>query len=266
MSASSSSFFPIVESGKRYGLVKGTALQAIGQEEKAFVNANPSVLVMHGLGELRSQPAEFFDELVVSEAFADTSNAESWGKLCEILKPGGKLYVRFPVGLTSAEDASARLLLGGFVKATVSPLMTAVAEKPSWQAAMPLKKKANKSSVWKLAAEAGEIVDEDALLAENDCGGTLAPLDGLGPIKKKACKNCSCGLADAEKVSSDITPTPAEEKSEAGGCGSCAKGDAFRCGGCPYLGTPAFTPGTKPQVIVKADGTKSLMLDMTSEI
>ena len=44
------SFFPIVEQGKKYGLVKGVEVQAITQEEKAFVNANPSVIVFHGLG------------------------------------------------------------------------------------------------------------------------------------------------------------------------------------------------------------------------
>lgn len=36
----------------------------------------------------------------------------------------------------------------------------------------------------------------------------------------------------------------------------CFKGDAFRCGGCPYRGQPAFKPGM--------GGT--VMLDLSSDI
>ncbi|CCH58726.1 hypothetical protein TBLA_0A09410 [Henningerozyma blattae CBS 6284] len=82
-----------------------------------------------------------------------------------------------------------------------------------------------------------------------------------GVKRKKACKDCSCGLKEEEEAEIDgvraaqdrvvVQFTPAElteidftiEGKKVGGCGSCTLGDAFRCDGCPYLGLPAFTPG-----------------------
>jgi hypothetical protein len=268
MTSKPSSFFPSapLDATKKYGFVKGVSVHGLTLEEKQFLNANQSVTVFHGVGELRAQAKESLDVLMVGEGLSETSNAEAWGKLCDVLAPGGNLRVKFPQGVTTHEEASSRLLLGGFINSVVAADLVGIAEKPTWKpsAALPLKKK-NKANVWKLE-EANEVVDEDALLDENDCGGTLSPvgIDATIPVKKKACKNCSCGLADAETKVDLPTVTNEELEKSVSGCGSCSKGDAFRCGGCPYLGTPAFTPGTKPQIVVKLDGTKSLMLDVTS--
>lgn len=80
-----------------------------------------------------------------------------------------------------------------------------------------------------------ETIDDSTLLTgtvtdapQFDCGS------GDGP--RKACKDCTCGLADAE------TEEQQEEmrREGNGGCGSCSLGDAFRCAGCPSLGKPAW--------------------------
>lgn len=79
-------------------------------------------------------------------------------------------------------------------------------------------------------------IDESELLKDTvtetkqfDCG------TGEGP--KKACKNCTCGLADQEVADAQAAQ---EKKEGSGGCGSCALGDAYRCAGCPSLGKPAW--------------------------
>jgi len=87
-----------------------------------------------------------------------------------------------------------------------------------------------------------ELVDDQTLLAEEDLAKPdPASLRVCGTTgKKKACKDCSCGLR--EELSEGKEPTT---KSVTSSCGSCYLGDAFRCGSCPYLGMPAFKPGQK---------------------
>ncbi|CAB4020751.1 anamorsin homolog [Paramuricea clavata] len=104
----------------------------------------------------------------------------------------------------------------------------------------------NAAKVWTLSAQDinddVDIIDSDDLLDENDRKkpdpSTLKSVCGPNSGKKKACKNCSCGLA--EDLANGVEG--AQPKSA---CGSCYLGDAFRCASCPYLGMPAFKPGDK---------------------
>lgn len=100
-----------------------------------------------------------------------------------------------------------------------------------------------------------EIEDQDDLLLEEDLAkpdaASLARPDGVKP-KRKACKNCTCGLADGLDVDEDaackpkMTPKkPVDVVNVKSACGNCSLGDAFRCSSCPYLGMPAFKPGEK---------------------
>jgi hypothetical protein len=194
---------------------------------------------------------------------------------------------------TGKSELSTALLLGGFVKAEITSdetTRTAVAFKPSGpiSVALPLRKKAKEAepaapatveSVWKVMATSSseelgiDLVDPDSLLNEDDlnaggkeseCGAIRVA--GAGK-KRRACKDCSCGFA--EEILKDENATEShhdDHDHKTGGCGACAKGDAFRCATCPYRGLPTFTPGSKPAVKLNVDGTRSLVLDVESDV
>ncbi|KAJ7550507.1 hypothetical protein O6H91_06G106300 [Diphasiastrum complanatum] len=106
--------------------------------------------------------------------------------------------------------------------------------------------------------EADELVDEDALLTEEDLAKPLPmPVDGddceVGKSGRKACKNCTCGRAELEEKGS-LTAEQLQNPQSA--CGNCGLGDAFRCSGCPYRGLPRFKLGEKislPGALLTAD-------------
>lgn len=88
------------------------------------------------------------------------------------------------------------------------------------------------------------LIDDNDLLTEEDRAKPAATIDCGPGTTKKACKNCSCGLAELEAAGTAPADTGAAKSS----CGSCYLGDAFRCGTCPYRGLPAFKPGEQVQI------------------
>jgi len=96
------------------------------------------------------------------------------------------------------------------------------------------------AKVWKLKMDDDDdLIDTDALLTEKDLSRptaeSLKAECGPNSGKKKACKNCTCGLAEVLE-GKEAPPVKSS-------CGSCYLGDAFRCSSCPYLGLPPFKPG-----------------------
>lgn len=136
-------------------------------------------------------------------------------------------------------------------------------------------RKASKKALWTLTSSPSTpSIDANQLLTEADkkrpeacepvSKGSAA---NGGPRRKKACKNCTCGLAEleAEELRSskvvmldgivdgeakEVEQEQAERERLAGAaraapkatssCGSCFLGDAFRCASCPYLGKFLF--------------------------
>ena len=129
-------------------------------------------------------------------------------------------------------------------------------------------RKWSKKALWSLNPPTAATIDPESLLTEDDKARPpgCEPVNRNAPTRKKACKNCSCGLAELEEEeerlrggtvvlldgsddqltkSSPQTPQNERERlvhaansapTAKSGCGSCFLGDAFRCASCPYLG------------------------------
>ncbi|PNJ62776.1 CIAPIN1 isoform 2 [Pongo abelii] len=107
------------------------------------------------------------------------------------------------------------------------------------------------AKLWTLSAndmedDSMDLIDSDELLDPEDLkkpdpASLRAASCGEGK-KRKACKNCTCGLAEELEKQKSREQMSSQPKSA---CGNCYLGDAFRCASCPYLGMPAFKPGEK---------------------
>jgi hypothetical protein len=244
---------------------------------------------LHNTVTAQSASSQYSKVVIGSEAAAEAIKS-ALPHAAKMLVPGGALSILQSVGTAPNAQLESQLLLGGFLEsssvtdgaasgAAEAGMVVVTAKTPAYQssgALLPKRKtnnnaktdtEAKKPGVWKLMA--GDVVDEeladeDALLDGDDVANGTGTAAACAPgVNKRACKDCTCGLK--EKESGEPVVSDAELKQSVSGCGSCAKGDAFRCGGCPYLGLPTFTPGTKPEIAMKPDGSK-VLVDMSSDI
>ncbi|BFZ19891.1 hypothetical protein BsWGS_22930 [Bradybaena similaris] len=200
----------------------------------------------------------YLQELAVSCPGSE-DGVQSKDKLVSLLKLSGFVNISEPYEVSLDDDEKTELskLPESNSGATLYRL---VAEKPGYevgsssQIKLSFKPKTaakadeNVAKVWSLQTtdlldDGVALVNEDDLLDENDLKkpdpATLKVDCGAGAKKKKACKNCTCGLA--EELESEKAQVPVKTSA----CGNCYLGDAFRCASCPYLGMPAFKPGEK---------------------
>ena len=230
-------------------------------------------------------------------------------QILESLLPLGKLHLlNAPLGSTLPEELSQL----GFTVLTTTPSSsgnTIVAQKPApshslktkmptttnesgnGAISMPLPRrgKANsqrnttREALWTLVSPSTPSIDAEALLTPADRvrpAGCDPGSSSSTPRRKKACKGCTCGLAEIERaeeaekaelserlkvvlldadgaVEVDATngidkererlKKAAESSAKAtSSCGNCYLGDAFRCSSCPYKGKliPTFLQRT----------------------
>lgn len=213
-----------------------------------------SVLDLGSISTIEGQSVKEHQHVTVpfslSQSKQDDVTTGQFSKILNYLSPGGTLIVyQVPEDTSAVQSLISTLKLSGFVD-VISPRTNIVSgSKPTFAAGSSMKLQAK---TWLLDAnEDDEMIDEDALLDEEDrkkpSSESLRVCSTTG--KRKACANCSCGLAqELEQEASDGIEKniqTALEQPTKSSCGSCYLGDAFRCASCPYLGTPAFKPGEK---------------------
>lgn len=170
--------------------------------------------------------------------------------LSKILKPGGQLIIKIK---NNANDVKFNLITNGLSNIKVNGNYIQ-ANKPKYElgssAQLNIQKKVN--AVWKLDDDdVDDLIDPDSLLDDEDLkkpdSESLKVCSTTG--KRKACKDCSCGLAEELAAEKNGVVNASNTETAKSSCGSCYLGDAFRCSTCPYLGMPAFKPGEKVQLI-----------------
>lgn len=222
---------------------------------------------------------------LTSSDYASLNPKFPWflAQLLSAITPLGTLHL---LNLSSStQNLPSKLTLAGFnVLSSIADSGHLIGQKPAHAPSTPLssinrsvnsvplmklKRKtdpAKKQALWAITSSPSTpVIDAESLLTAEDRARpvpTCEPVNAAAPRRKKACKGCSCGLAELEedeRKNSKVVLLDGSQNGEAremdqaekerlilaakaapkatSSCGSCFLGDAFRCASCPYLGT-----------------------------
>eukprot|EP01038_Epipyxis_sp_PR26KG_P005602 gene5602-7734_t len=240
--------------------------KTVGEQEE-------EILLFSDLNKIYNQSSSFlYDEIKV---IGRIPNEEEISILFKLLISNGKMLIEGIPSREAGQSLTVDLKICGFIDIMAAKDPSTgdrfvVCQRPTWEIgskillnivnnSTTISNNDENSKKWKMAAidlADDDLIDEDALLDANpvvvdDANEAQGCGDDTSGAKKRACKNCSCGLAEIEAQEALSGEMSIEEKSSQtkSSCGSCYKGDAFRCGSCPFLGKPAFEPGNEKVVL-----------------
>ncbi|KAI3921102.1 hypothetical protein MKX01_036081 [Papaver californicum] len=198
-------------------------------------------------------------------------------EISRVLKPGGTVLIQAPQPATASTDKAIstferKLLLAGYLELQVLDLKTLVPEENVQSVTVsfssvsllshsdiillrPVSPRGRLGHLFPLRKQTPilpkvqhdydlDLIDEDSLLTEEDLKKPELPSCAVGS-SKKACKNCTCGWAEAEEKVVKLGLTEEQIENPQSACGSCGLGDAFCCASYPYKGLLAFKLGEK---------------------
>ncbi|RFU27866.1 hypothetical protein B7463_g8465, partial [Scytalidium lignicola] len=200
-------------------------------------------------------------------------NRNAYSILVPSMKAGAKLQVQSgSLGITEMQEAILAGLVekdGVFLKLHNNEKVAISLRKNIKKINTPTRMKTsihNTDNV--LDNEDDELIDEDTLLSEEDLKRPQPYCQPKLRRRRRACKDCTCGLAAQLEAEDKARQTKADTnlsvfklqsddlieldftvQGKTGSCGNCALGDAFRCTNCPYVGLPAFQPGQEVQIL-----------------
>ncbi|CAA0837158.1 Anamorsin homolog [Striga hermonthica] len=211
---------------------------------------DPLVITQASSQSLMSVESSSVDGIVSLCNSLDFPSEQLLADISRILKPGGTILLystrETSQGQTVNSSHERKLLLAGFLDLKSS--MVVSGKKPTWEIGSSFSIKKSSQVLPKVQIDDDvDLIDEDSLLTEEDLKKPQLPPVGDCEVgsTRKACKNCTCGRAEAEQKVEKLGLTMDQLDNPQSACGNCGLGDAFRCGTCPYKGLPPFKLGEK---------------------